>query len=488
MILFKLLLTILPFVSASHKQASHDGVEAYSSLTLVSGYHQVIPNTFLGFKGPAIYPRIKKMANGEYILFLQSGRIASRTYCMLSKDLKTWEKPQVLFEPYPVETSICKDTRAYSTTDGVVLPNGDILAVTSFRAVKSYRKNVGNGLMTRRSKDNGRTWEEEQIIYEGTNWEPYLLLLPDGRVQCYFTDCDAKEGDSGTSVMTSTDNGYTWSEKVHCCRQYKFDNANGISVHTDQMPCFKVLADGKTLLGFMEARLQDGGQDSKSYYKMSVVRNHSLDWEEVPERGIGPKDRDTNISDGCAGYVAVFPSGEVAISCNLNRKFSLKLGDVTGTDFQGTWDSWYQPFDGSGYWGSTEIIDSHLLAGSMHCETGIEMGLFYLNHAIKAEKAADPEKWNKAHFLYLGSEKGDVTMKASKDRKNLYVRVEGLNVSQQQNVEIIVGGSEVNVHVSGNSPVFEAVLPLKTLDKQAKGYEVLMKYNGKSVKSKILIN
>ncbi len=488
MILAKLLVTLMPFVCASDKTASHEGLEAYSSLTPVSGYHQVIPNTFLKFKGHAIYPRIKKLANGEYIMFLQSGRIASRTYCMLSKDLKTWEEPQVLFDPYPVETSICKDTRAYSTTDGVVLANGDILAVTSFRAVKSYKKNVGNGLMTRRSKDNGRTWEPEQIIYEGTNWEPYLLLLPDGRVQCYFTDCDAIEMDSGTSVMTSEDNGYTWSEKIHCCRQYKFDNANGTPVHTDQMPCFKVLTDGKTLLGFMEDRLQKNGQGSDSYYKMSVVRNHSLDWKEVPARGIGPKDRDTNISDGCAGYVAVFPSGETVLSCNLKRKFSLKVGNSKGTQFNGTWDAWYQPFEGSGYWGSTEIVDSHLLAGAMHCETGIEMGLFYLNHAIKAEKASDPDRWTKAHFLYLGSEKGDIALKASKDRKNLYLRVEGLSVSDSIEAEMTIGGTAVKAALSADKPVSELAVPLKSLKKKGKGYEVSMKFNEKSVESKILIN
>ena len=475
---------------AADKEGSHKGLEAYSSLTPVSGYSQVVPNKFLNFKGHAIYPRIKKMSNGEYIMFLQSGRIASTTYCMLSKDLVNWDTPQPLFEPYPVETSVCsEDTRAYSTTDGVVLPNGDILAVTSFRAVKSYKKNVGNGLMTRRSKDNGRTWEPEQVIYEGTNWEPYLLLLPDGRVQCYFTDSDAIEMDSGTSVMTSDDNGYTWSNKVHCCRQYKFDNANGTPVHTDQMPCFKVLADGKTLLGFMEARLQENGEGSPSYYKMSVVRNHSLDWKEVPERTVGPKDRDTNVSGGCAGYVAVFPSGEVVLSCNLNRKFSLKLGNSSGTEFYGGWDSWYQPFTGSGYWGSTEVVDSHLMAGCMHCSSGIETGLFYLNHAIKAEKYSDPHKWTKAHFLYLGSEKGDVVLKASKDKKNLYVRVEGINPTEQLHAEVTVGENDsITFDLDSDSGVVEASVPLKTLGKKAKDCEVTLKFNDKSVTSKILIN
>ena len=486
MLLAKLLLLVLPFACPSGKTGSHEGLEAYSSLTPVSGYNIVVPNEFLGFKGKAIYPRIKKMANGEYIMFVQSGRIASNTYCLISKDLKNWEKPQPLFKSYPVETSICSDKRAFSTTDGVVLPNGDILAVTSFRAVKSYKQDIGNGLMTRRSKDNGRTWEPEQVIYEGTNWEPYLLLLPDGRVQCYFTDCSAIDRDSGTSVMTSLDNGYTWSEKVHCCRQYKYDTSKGKPIHTDQMPCFKVLADGKTLLGFMEARLQED-ENSKSYYKMSVVRNHSFDWAEVPVKSVGPKDRDTNISDGCAGYVAVFPSGEVVLSCNITRKFSLKLGNASGTEFYGGWDSWYQPFEGSGYWASTEIVDSHLLSGSMHCDTGIETGLFYLNHAIKAEKYNDSQKWNKAHFLYLGSQNGDITLKAAKDKKNLYVRIEGLDVKTELSADIEIGGSKLEVGLTPDAPVFESSIPLKSLGKKAKDCEVSMKFNDKSVTSKILI-
>ena len=93
----------------------------------------------------AIYPRIKRMADGRYILFVQGGQIASRIYYCTSDDLLHWSDTRILFEPYAVTTSEGSDTRCFSTVDAVVLADGDLLAACSFRAAKGYKHNVGCG-------------------------------------------------------------------------------------------------------------------------------------------------------------------------------------------------------------------------------------------------------------------------------------------------------------------------------------------------------
>ncbi len=438
---------------------SHAGQERHSVLEPIFESLQLIPAETLKTDKTAIYPRIKKMADGRYILFCQGGQIASRIYYYLSDDLLRWSEGQLLFEPYDVTTPEGGDVRCFSTVDAVVLSNGDILAVCSYRASAGYKNNVGCGLMLRRSTDNGATWSDEQSIFEGANWEPYLLQLPDGRVQCYFTDCLPKDRNSGTSVITSSDDGHSWQGHMRVCRQYKYDN-NGVKIFTDQMPCFRLLADGKTLLGFMEARLEPDGPQGKSKYMMSVVRNPGFDWRPLGETGEGPDDRDTNLFDGCAGYVAVFPSGETLLSCNIDRIFSLKIGDAAGRTFNGrSWtEDWLRPFPGLGFWGSTELIDAHRVIGTMHCNEGIQLGVFYLNHRIDAPQTrvkvdGDGAEWITDQAFFIGGDsQAQAIFRASHDDRYLYLLAERRDslLSAKSMIEMSVGkaGATVTAEVA----------------------------------------
>ena len=131
------------------------------------------------------------------------------------------------------------------------------------------------------------------MIFEGTNWEPYLLQLPDGRIQCYFTDCLPATRNSGTSVITSTDNGRTWHGHMRVCRQYKYDD-KGVRIFTDQMPCFRLLNDGETLFGFLEARLEPEGPQGNSIYTMSAVRNRGFGSRSARTRPVPPTAKRTS--------------------------------------------------------------------------------------------------------------------------------------------------------------------------------------------------
>lgn len=411
----------------------HTGVEAHSCLEAMFPYMITVGKDVLTIDNP-VYARIKLCKDGSYLLMWQNGQIGSNIYYSKSYDLLTWEKAQVLFQKRATTTSKGSDTFCYSSADATVLSNGDILAYVAMRGNKSYKYDPNyNGIAMKRSTDNGKTWGEEELIYVGTNWEPYMLELPSGKIQCFFTDADPSlgKGSSGTSIVESTDNGKTWSELYKVIRQYKYDY-EGHPIYTDQMPSVRMLSDGHTLLGFMEARLEENSSSTTSTYMMSLVYAKD-EFPHLAEAQVGPQDRQTNLFGGAAGYVSVFPSGEPVISCNINNTFSMKLGSTDGKVFNGSsWATgWYQPFNGKGYWGATELESSHTLLATIHSGETIQIGRFYLNHRIFAPKAAisvdgDNSDWTADQALFIGSASDDLqtVIRSSYDDKNLYILVE----------------------------------------------------------------
>ena len=439
---------------------SHKGEEMSSVLEPMAEFSILVPSSQLCVS--PIYPRLKKMQNGEYFLMYQSNQIASTIYYSTGSDLSTWSRAQKVFTPSVIDTPGGEDTRRYSSADAVVLQNGDILAVAASRANSGYSKYPEcNYVAMRRSTDNGATWGEEQAIYTGTTWEPYLLQLPSGKIQCYFTDTDPVKLNSGTSIVESTDNGKTWSPTgVSNCykviRQYKYDY-DGTPIYTDQMPCVRMLNDGHTLLGFMEARLekpenQPATSTSKSYYQMSVVRGQD-EFPHLQAGQTGPADRESNVLTGAAGYVSQFPSGETVLSCNISNIFKLKIGDCTGKKFQGvTWtDKWLQALPEKGFWGSTEVIASHEIVGTMHCSSGIQIQKFYLNHRIDAPVLSvtvdgDNADWTHTQAWFIGSSDASVQtcIRGAHDASSLYFLVDRLDkyVHPGDNITFYITGGE----------------------------------------------
>ena len=435
--------TIADMNRTPHVVNSHAGAESRSSLEMDFSSKRLITNEELEVRGGAVYSRIKKMPNGEWLMLFQGYHIGSYIYYSISKDLQKWDYRKVLFRPYTVTTSLGEDQRRFSTADAVVLSNGDILVVCSYRANKGYRHSVDCGIMMRRSKDNGKSWSEEQIIYKGANWEPYLLQLPDGRVQCYFTDSVPAIKNSGTSMVVSCDNGATWSEKMVVCRQYRHTYEDGTRIYTDQMPSFRLLNDGSTLLGFMEANC--AAPSEKGDYRMSVVRQHGVDWTPLTGDEVAPADRDSNVMPGAGGYVSTFPSGETVLSCNMKNRFALKVGNHTGTKFNGTsWDKeWMRIF--SGYWGSTEVMESHRLLATVHNKKGVQYGVCHLNHDITAVECGvkvdgKGDEWKHDEALFVGSETpSQVIVRASRDNAKLYLIVECKSDDTEAEVTLGIG-------------------------------------------------
>ena len=422
---------------------SHSALTGNSSLELNFREYVLVDQSVLA-TASATYPRIKQMANGEYILFYQNGQIGSNIYYTTSKDTLNWEKANVLFRLHSAENiNGAQDSIRYSTCDATVLDNGDILAVASFRYNLGYGIHASQGgLALRRSSDNGATWSDEEIIYVGINWEPYITQNKNGEVQIFFTHnapkfyldgkLDENYLSSGVGMLRSSDNGKTWSPNVTAApysasivmQQLRtVDSAK--TLFTDQMPAVAHLNNGTSVMA-VESRPDNG--------ELYISLGYSSDnWTSVIDtEGVGPAKRSDNIFEGAAPYIMQFDSGETLLSYNVNSRFSVRIGDANGENFGNS----IIPLTKTGYWGTLEKRSSHSAIGSMaNVVSGgansIMIGTMYLNHAINAsgDKISidgDTKEWeNNTEALFIGSDsQAQVAIRAAADESKLYLLFE----------------------------------------------------------------
>ena len=314
------------------------------------------------------YARIKRMRDGRFILFYQSSQQAWSIYWTTSRDLKSWAKPQVLFATHKILDGA--DDRCYSCADARVLDNGDILVVCSFRANKGFSSNMKlDGLMVRRSTDNGRTWQPEQVIYVGANWEPFVHQTDNGEVQVYFTHSAPKrvvedtKGSTGVAIIRSHDRGRTWTPDVtdypyaadRVAQQYTRTTDAGVKIFTDQMPsALQTRPHGRIALA-MESHLANGD------YMISLAYT-ARNWpDKLAMDEPGPADRQNNMFLGAAPYLARFPSGESVLAYNRASRQYIRLGDRDARAF-GDPETF---LPGTGFWGSIEVAGPRHLVTTM---------------------------------------------------------------------------------------------------------------------------
>lgn len=428
---------------------SHAEVTSRSSLMM--NYRMFVsPSTEVKATYPR-YPRVKQMKNGSYILFYHNGsansNIGSGCDYALSNDMKRWAHKAQLFTKYTItDGKGNQNERRYANCDGLVLSNGDVLAVASYRANNGYRDLPQDaGVELKRSTDNGLTWSEPIEIYQGVNWEPYLLELPSGELHCYFTDSSRTglEGhgtDTGTAMVVSTDGGKTWKPDFGSLPYYvlrmKWEK-DGIVGYNHQMPSVVKLNDNKGLAAAVET-------NNLGKYYVSLCYSDKDKWEHLPADGVGPVDSNNLAFSGMAPYLGQFPSGETVLSYNVSNQYCLKIGDVNARNF----GSDYRPLSG-GYWGSLQIINPHLMVGTIpKASTGpIQIAQFVLNHRIDAVKRSvkvngDNTEWvNTDHALFVGSKgQAQATLRCSASNDSIYFLVEVLDnyVQRSDNATIYI--------------------------------------------------
>ncbi len=388
----------------------------------------------------AFYPRVKQMIDGKFILFYQNGNHGPDIYYCLSEDGFEYGEPQLLFKG--------TTDKFYSTCDALVLQNGDILAVASYRLASNYlRYPMQSGIVIKRSTDNGITWSNEQVIFRGCNWEPSLLQLKSGEIHAYWTNTtglSTGEGtctSTGTAIVRSNDNGYTWTGNINkamsgqIVSQTKTEVITGVQMFSDQMPVAVELHNGRIALA-LETRLDRVGS-------FRITISHSDDnWATSLEafKDVGPSTKLTKYCVGAGPYIGQFESGETVISYNRKNNLTFRIGDDNAAKFGFE----FAPFAGvsTNYWGCFDIIGSHSLitANEYRTKQGsteinyIVSGRLYLNHRTDAKAQVvtvdgDSKEWeNNTDALFVGSvSQAQCSTRFAKDGDKLAILCERLD-------------------------------------------------------------
>ena len=218
----------------------------------------------------------------------------------------------------------------YTNADFVELDNGDwIISFNArpfggevVRPIAPAHPEFNFDIRTITSKDKGKTWSKAKIVYAGGNqlekgvWEPVILQIPHtgiagkpNHLQMYFADeFEYKDGRQQISMLTSTDNGKTWTEKP---KRVSFRDNN-----RDGMPVPIILNNGDIAIS-----IEDMGIGTN--FKPAIIRTSANgEWDNAPVLG-NSQDRNRALADisqlpndGKAGgpYLDQFPSGETIIS------------------------------------------------------------------------------------------------------------------------------------------------------------------------------
>lgn len=402
------------------------------------------------------YGRIKRLRDGRYLLFYQPLMHGYHIYLSFSDDAIHWSRGVRIFEGYKFTNGYGEDDiMKYATADAVELENGDILCFCIFHSNKHYAEQLDEfGLCMKRSTDGGKTWGEEKVLHRTVDWEPYPMQLANGEILVFFTDSDWDwdPNSSGSSLLRSSDNGYTWTLQKQAARQRRakakpkqrsvgtprIPADSTRTVFTDQMPVVIVLNGTDTALGAYETQMTEG--------PLTV----SLSWGDaswpitLTGEMTGPDDRRNQCIEGGAPYLMQFPSGETLLSYGYGE-FGCRLGSETGRNLPERPE--FKPFGNRTMrWGAVSKKDDHTaLAVATHTYKGqrVEKGHLLvtqmrLNHAIDAPQAAiavdgKNTDWDAVdEALFLGSETpAQCCFRFANDGSRLYILAECLDADMQ---------------------------------------------------------
>ena len=447
-------LSLTPFMELNQSLGelnSHADVHERSSLKMMYSTLQVKGEDD-GYRYPH-YARIRKMSDGSYIQMWQTpsdedayngNKNGKDVYYSLSKDFKTWSTPTELFKSKYVYYDILnRDTRHYSNGNGIVLSNGDFLAVACFRAPEIYNNESYKsyqGLAIRRSTDCGKSWSTEQIIYNGPCWEPHLMEVEEGVIHCYFAESRPwiSGSHSGTSLVISNDGGSSWSpavgsEPYRVMRKKWYSEKDNTYFYTDQM-AVGIKLNGTSQLAFAVECVDSRNTSNQETMSSSVVYSpENGQWNYLQGDEEASCSRLDKVGDGGAPYLVQFHSGETVLTySSSDYKMYYKIGNERAADFSSK-SRPVLPYKGS--WGGMEMESPHTLLACRYSSDNdvpaLSRARFALNHNIAASSGvhmadADNSDWkNTDEALYVGSISANwATLRCSQDSDKVYFLIE----------------------------------------------------------------
>lgn len=431
------------------------------------------------------YPRMKRLADGRYMLIYQDGRWGPNVYYKLSEDYVTWSEPQLLFG----KRTIDGDAKKFCTADAVVMPDGEIIVVCTFISETKYTtKNNSNGMALRRSSDNAKTWSDMEIIYGATAWEPDILLRSDGELQIYFTHTapyielygyqDIRS--SGAAMLRSFDGGRTWTPNTSAppyeawrVLQIPVGDYNGRPFFNGQMPVALELHNGDMMVAVETQYL-----DRACYISVGYSKDN---WK-IP-LGLteaGPREMKEKMFGGVAPYLAQFDSGEVVLSYVTVQDGSMKLRMASAdgrsfSDANGVLDG-----ISTGLWSSIEVLDDHTLGIVCDFQPNLSSGetMSFLTvargvlvHGFDAQRGqnitvdGDNSDWKcGVEALFVGSSsQAQSSLRVAEDSENVYFVIDRLDeyLNEKDKVQLFVS--------AGSEGYYKIGLGLKGIEKIEKG-------------------
>lgn len=205
-----ILIFIFPFIycQAQENQPEQDYVIEWEKNSLVC------------IANEGAYPRLLRLHNNS-LLVVYENRRGDVVVKKSTDNGTTWSDSVMAYERFDfVDAATGNSSEVNIANPEIIqLDNGNILMACNLRPRKDgiYRYSIA----IKRSEDNGNSWSDAQILFAAAPrfidgcWEPSFLLLPDGTIQIYFAnEFPYRESDEQEiSVISSADNGKTWSKK-----------------------------------------------------------------------------------------------------------------------------------------------------------------------------------------------------------------------------------------------------------------------------------
>ncbi len=189
-----------------------------------------------------------------------------------------------------------------------------------------------------RSSDIGQTWEQYGTIATGGGektgvWEPFLMLLPDGRLACYYSDCTDRENHSQKLVMKISEDGVTWGDVIDIVsledRQLRPGMATVVQMN-----------DGRYIMAYEMCHEADPNYGNPIYYRYSA---DGINWGDPKDPGLKVV-TNTGAMPGSSPYLAYVPSygenGLLLMTACFQRPGQLEDNLLYVNDDLGDPDAW----------------------------------------------------------------------------------------------------------------------------------------------------